>query len=365
MNNLPYLLALHSVDGLGPVRLKKIIDYFKDPKLAWEGKESELLKLNIPSNVLEKLKSQRKTFDPDRYIQEIEESGIKILTFFDDSYPKRLKQIYDPPIVIYYKGEILTTDSYALAVVGTRKITGYGRQVTQKFTTLLVGRNLTIVSGLARGVDTVAHQTALDEGGRTIAVLGGGLNQIFPPENAVLASKIIEGFGAVITEFPPNYPSLAGNFPSRNRIIAGLSLGVLVTEAAEDSGSLITARVALDQGREVFAVPGPITSALSKGPADLIKEGARLAYSADDILEELGIDMNQSSARQLADKGQNYLKLSDDEKVIIECLENETKHIDEIVRETSKSSAQVSATLVKLEIMGLVKNLGGGNYISA
>lgn len=361
MKNLPYLLALHSIDGLGPIRLKKIIDYFKDPKLAWEAKERTLISLGIPTLVVEVLAKKRLDFDPFKYIEEIEKEAIKILTIFDDSYPQRLKTIYDPPVVIYYQGEILDQDRKALAVVGTRKMTGYGREVTRRFTTELVQKSLTIVSGLARGIDTIAHQTALEVGGRTIAVLGGGLNKIFPPENTGLVERIIDQHGAVLSEYPPDYPALAGNFPSRNRIIAGLSMGVLVTEAAEDSGSLITAKLALDEGREIFAVPGPVTSALSKGPADLIKEGARLAFCVEDILEELGIDKLQSENLKAPD----YLKLSDDEKLIISCLENEGKHIDEIIREVSRSSAQVSATLVKMEIMGLVKNLGGGNYIKA
>lgn len=353
-------MALHNVDGLGPIRLKKIIDYFNDPKLAWEAKSKDLEALQIPYSIIENLEKARKEVDALEYVANLENSGIKFLTIFDDSYPKRLRQIYNPPIVIYYKGEILSLDDRALAVVGTRKVTGYGRTVTHKFTSDLVQNQFTIVSGLARGVDTVAHQTALEAGGRTIAVLGGGLNKIFPPENARLASEIIKGHGAVISEFPPDYPALAGNFPSRNRIIAGLAIGVLVTEAAEDSGSLITAKLALEEGREVFAVPGPITSSLSKGPAELIKQGAMLAFSTEDILHELGISGKQGPT--IAD-GQANLKLSEIEKLILEKLENETKHIDLICRELGKTISEVSSSLVKMEIIGLVKNLGGGNYV--
>jgi DNA processing protein len=358
MNNIPYLLALHSVDGLGPIRLKRIIDFFQDPKLAWQASSSDLLKLSIPRNVVESLESLRKHFDIDEFFEKLEKLGISYLTLFDSSYPKRLREIYDPPLVIYYKGEILPGDYQAIGIVGTRKVTGYGKTVTEKFSMDLAQKGLTIVSGLARGVDTVAHKAAIAGHGRTIAVLGGGLNKIFPPENKSLALEIASGNGAVLSEFPPDYPSVAGNFPARNRIISGLSMAVLVTEAAEDSGSLITARYALEQGREVFAVPGPITSSLSKGPADLIRDGARLTFSVDDILEELGITSAQSAKLKV----QSLTSLSEFENKILECLSNENKHVDEVCRELKKSISEVSSALLKMEILGLIKNLGGGTY---
>ncbi len=280
MNNVAYLLALHSIDGLGPIRLKALVEYFKDPKLAWEANGSEIRSIGIPQATVDLLLETRKKLEPESYAEKITESGIKWFTIFDDDYPKLLSQIYDQPVILYYEGEILPSDENAIAVVGTRKITGYGSTVTRQFTSGLARAGLTIVSGLAKGVDTLAHQVALDEGGRTIAILGGGLNRLFPPENINLSKKISEGHGAVMSEFPPDYPALAGNFPSRNRIISGLSLAVLVTEAAVDSGSLITARAAIEQGREVFAVPGPITSYLSKGPIDLIKMGARASVES-------------------------------------------------------------------------------------
>ncbi|MBI2020791.1 DNA-protecting protein DprA [Candidatus Daviesbacteria bacterium] len=361
MNNIPYLLALHSIDGLGPIRLKALIEYFKDPKLAWEADLKQIREIGIPQSTVELLVETRKKLDPEKYAQSISNSGIKWLTIFDEEYPKLLKEIYDPPIVLYYKGEILPKDDKAIAIVGTRKMTGYGKAVTEQFTQGLVDGGLTIVSGLARGVDSLAHQTVLKEDGRTIAVLGGGLNYIFPPENTELANKISQGFGAIISEFPPNYPSLAGNFPARNRIISGLSLAVLVTEAAEDSGSLITARLALEQGREVFAVPGPITSTLSKGPIDLIKEGAKVVTDPQEILDDLGI----SQGVRVKVKGESELELSDDEKKILDYLENETRHIDEVCRSLNLSAAQVSASLVKMEIKGIVRNLGNGIYTEA
>lgn len=354
--NIPYLLALHSINGLGPIRLRAVLDYFKDPKLAWEAKGEELIKIGIYKNTVNLLIETRKKLEPETYAEKIADSGIKWITIFEDNYPKLLSQIYDPPVVLYYKGDF--PDEKAIAVVGTRKITGYGKIATQQFTKGLVGAGLTIVSGLARGVDSQAHLTTVSENGKTIAVLGGGLNNIFPPENRGLAAKIATGFGAVVSEFPPDYPSLPGNFPARNRIISGLSLGVVVIEAAEDSGSLITARLALEQGREVFAVPGPITSDLSKGPVDLIRDGARAVFNSDEVLEELGISQNQRSKI----KDQKEYDLSEDERKILGVLENENRHIDEIGRELSFPSPKISALLLKMEISGLVQSIGAGIY---
>ncbi|MFH0936696.1 MAG: DNA-processing protein DprA [Candidatus Daviesbacteria bacterium] len=359
MKNIPFLLALHSINGLGPIRLKAVLDYFGDPKLAWEADPREFLKISIPENVVNLFSETRKKLDPEKYLESIQKSGISWLTIFDEEYPKLLKEIYDPPTVLYFKGEIKKTDEKAIAVVGTRKMTGYGKLVTEKLASELANLGITVVSGLARGVDSTAHKAVVEAGGRTLAVLGGGLNNIFPPENIDLAKKITQGFGAVFSEFPPDHPSLPGNFPARNRIISGLSLAVLVTEAAEDSGSLITARCALEQGRDVFAVPGPITSDLSKGPSILIKQGAKLITEAEEILEELGIEKRQVASVM----SRENLKLSEIEEKILECLENENQHIDEICRKLSISAASVSAALVKMEIHSLVKNLGGGNYV--
>ena len=358
MNNVAYLLALHSIDGLGPIRLRAILDYFKDPKLAWQTQPSEIRKLGIPQTVIDLFLETRKKLEPEKYAQAIRESNINWLTIFDENYPKLLSQIYDPPTVLYYKGKIKNWNDPAIAVVGTRKITGYGKVVTQQFTKTLVSSGLTIVSGLALGVDTQAHATAVRENGQTWAILGSGVNQIYPAENRSLAKQIAEGHGAIISEFPPDYPALPGNFPSRNRIIAGLSLAVIVTEAAADSGSLITAKLAVESGREVFAIPGPITSTLSKGPIDLIKSGAKAVFEPGEILEELGIGKGE---RFKGKKGSQQ-QLSDEETKILECLENETKHIDEIGRMLSFPSSKISALLLKMEILGLVQNLGSGNY---
>lgn len=358
MTNIPYLLALHSIDGLGPIRLRAVLEYFKDPKLVWEANGEELSKIGIFKNTVNLFLETRKKLEPETYAKKISDSGIKWITIFDDAYPKLLKEIHDPPIVLYYKGKLIS-DEQAIGVVGTRKMTGYGKLATEQFTRGLVGSGLTIVSGLARGIDSQAHLTAVSENGRTIAVLGGGLNNIFPPENKSLAAKIASDFGAVISEFPPNYPSLPGNFPARNRIISGLSLAVVVIEAAQDSGSLITARLALEQGREVFAVPGPITSDLSKGPINLIKDGARVVFSPEEILEELGIS-NRSYKSDMTNRSD--LNLSEEEKQVLAVLENENRHIDEIGRQLNFPAPKISALLLKMEISGLVQSMGAGIY---
>lgn len=360
MNNISYLLALHSINGLGPIRLKNLLDYFKDPKNIWEASNKEIITRGIPQSVVNNLTDTRKILNPEKFLEDVQKSGIKWLTIFDDNYPKLLKEIYDPPIILYYFGDILASDNKAIAIVGTRKMTGYGQAITEKFATELSQAGLTIVSGLARGVDSTAHRATLESSGRTLAILGGGLKRIFPPENIALAKRIADGFGAVISEFSPDEPSLPGNFPARNRIISGLSLATLVTEAAEDSGSLITAKSALEQGREVFAIPGPITSELSKGPSSLIKQGARLVTDPVEILEELGLDRHMKIKRQKTGNGD--IKLSETEEKIINVLENESQHVDEICRNLDLSAANVSASLIKMEIQGLIKNLGGGNY---
>lgn len=351
-----YLLALHSINGLGSVRIKILIDYFTDLKLAWQASASELLKIGIPKNVIESLIQTRKNLDPEKYITEVEKLGINWITFFEDGYPALLKQINAPPLVLYYRGSILSSEK-SIAVVGSRKMTGYGKIVTEKLTQELVEHGLTIVSGLARGVDTQAHKTTILNYGRTVAVLGGGLKNIFPPENTKLVEEIIDSGGAIISEYPPNEPSLPGNFPARNRIISGMSLGVLVTEADLDSGSLITARLAAEQGREVFAVPGPITSQLSKGPISLIQEGAKAVTEGKDILIELGIKQGNKSKSAV-----DGVTLTQDEKQILDILENEQVHIDEIARMLQKPISQVSADILKMEITGLVCSLGAGIY---
>lgn len=363
LKNLAYLAALHAVEGLGNVRLRRLVDVFENPETIWQTDPRQFIELGIPKQVAANIKEAGRKTDPDQYYRKIEKAGIQILTCFDRDFPSSLKQLSDPPVIIYYFGEFEPRDCQAIAVVGTRKVTGYGRLVTDNFVTELAAKNLTIVSGLANGVDTVAHRSALAAGGRTIAVLGGGFGlepgnwQIFPPENTRLAQEIAGGSGVVMTEFPPGYPALSGNFPVRNRIVAGLALGVLVTEAAEDSGSLITARLAAETGKDVFAVPGPITSGFSRGTSQLIREGASLVMGPDEVLDILGVKVQQPVVTE-----EDLDKLSEIERRILDNLQNEQKHIDELCRELGLKSPEVSANLIKLEFAGLVKNLGSGVY---
>lgn len=268
--------------GIGPVRFRQLLEKFGSARIAWEQPLSD------------KFIYFKKTFDIEHYLERLQKFHVSILTLNDPKYPKLLKEISDPPFLLYIRG-INTGEPINLqktiAVVGTRNITRYGEEVTRKIVGDLVSYGFTIVSGLAYGIDAVAHQTAIDCGGKTIAVLGCGIDIIHPPSNARLYRDISEGgFGAVVSEMPLGLRPDKGLFVVRNRIISGLSLGVLVIEGAEDSGTMITARYAAEQGREVFAVPGPITSIYSKGTAKLLKNGAKLVESAEDIIEEMPND---------------------------------------------------------------------------
>ncbi len=352
-NNIEYLLALQSVNGLGPVRLKALLEHFKDPETVWRLSDKELSKINLPENVIKNLNETRKKLDPEKYLHQLETDGIKWVSIFDKTYPKSLAQIENAPVVLYYKGDLSVLRKKAIAVVGSRKMTGYGRLVTESLTEELVAAGLAIVSGLARGVDTIAHRSAIKSGGKTVAVLGGGLKHIYPSENVSLAREI-EQNGVVLSEFAPDETAYLGNFPARNRIISALSLGVLVTEADLDSGSLITARLALEQGKEVFAVPGPINSDLSRGPVSLIKNGAVCVSNIEDILDILGIAVSNTNAAAL--------KLNQLDQKIMALLSSENKHLDEICRELNLPIAQVSSSILSLEIAGVVGNLGGGVY---
>lgn len=352
----PYWVGFNTFDGIGPLRFKLLLEYFGSAEKAWRASREELLKIGLGIKITERLVKYRATFNIDSYLRKLEELGIKVLIWEDEGYPKLLRQISTAPAVLYVKGKILPQDGKALAVVGTRKVTVYGRQVTQVLTRDLVAQGLTIVSGMARGVDSIAHQVALTAGGRTIAVLGCGIDLIYPPENKRLYQKISEN-GAVVSEVPLGKYVTRGVFPARNRIISGLCFGVLVTEGAKDSGSLITASFAGEQGREVFAVPGPITSPFSQGPANLIKKGAKLVYSVKDILEELNMGHRVKSVGYKEIKGETK-----EEKKIVEILKDGNLHIDEIIRKTGWGTSKVGGILSLMEVKGMVKNFGRMRY---
>lgn len=346
------------VPSVGAIRLKKILIYFESPEKAWQANKIELKKAELEDSVINEIIEARKIIDPDKEFNKLGKENINIITLTDASYPARLKEIYDAPPILYIKGEIKPEDKLAIAVVGSRKISSYGRQATSRFTSELAQNGITIISGLAYGVDTLAHETALQANGRTIAVLGSGLNtqNIYPPINQKLAEKIIEN-GAVLSEYPFGTPATPQNFPARNRIVSGLSLGVLIIEAAEKSGALITAEHALSQNREIFAVPGSIYNPNSVGPNNLIKKGAKLVLTCQDIFEELNLDTTTMATSAKANPE------TKEEKIIYALLSNESTHIDKIMILSKLDAATANATLTIMEINGLVKNLGGMNYI--
>ena len=357
--DLQYWVATSAMPGVGTATFNFLLHRFKTLKHFWDADSAEIKKLKIDAKTKDSILEFRANVDPKIYLNAVYEKGIKVLSLVDRDYPANLRQISDAPHVIYFRGMLIPADDLAIAVVGSRNATAYGRQVTEKFVSSLVMSGLVIVSGLARGIDAIAHRAALAAGGRTIAVLGSGVDMIYPPENRELAEKIVKN-GALVSEFPLGFPSVPSNFPARNRIISGLSLGVLVTEAAVDSGSLITAGQAAEQGREVFAVPGPITSRMSEGVNKLIKEGVHPATEVKDILEILDVDRKQ---KQLNVKDSPLRRPSDKVQAkILSVLDGQAKHVDLIVRETGMPIEKVSSTLSLMELSGFVKNYGAGMW---
>lgn len=356
-----YFNAFNLIEGLGPIAFKKLLAHFNSLKEAWSADLSQLGQTGLNQSLLDQIKKQRPRINPDWEMERLAKENINLITIQDKNYPKLLKEIYSPPALLYVRGELQPADRMSLAIVGTRKLSAYGQQITPQITADLTQAGLTIISGLAKGIDTLAHRAALKVGGRTIAVLGSGLNKnnIYPAVNQRLAEEISQQ-GAVITEFPIGTEPLAQHFPQRNRIVSGLSLGVLVIEAPEKSGALLTAKEALEQNREVFAVPGHIFSQYSLGPNNLIKMGAKLVSQANDILEELnfsGIPSEETSDKQ------NKAPTSQEEELILKQLSKEPVHIDKIIIQSKLSTSVVNATLTLLEMKGRVKNLGSNSYV--
>lgn len=354
-----YWVGFSVFPGIGPVRFKLLLTYFGSAKSAWNAPVSILKKIKLGDKRSEDFDHFRKTFEVGEYLKQLEKLHVSALRIDNPKYPKLLKEISDPPFLLYVKGHKSGKPidlTRTIAIVGTRKITRYGQEVTRRLVEGLVTAGFTIVSGLAYGVDAVAHQSALDAGGKTIAVLGCGIDIIAPPSNASLYWAIASGGGAIVSEMPLGLRPAKGLFPARNRIISGLSLGVVVTEGADDSGALITARNAGEQGREVFAVPGPITSPYSRGPAKLLKNGAKLVESVDDILEELKIrPINKADATQVRAS-------TKEEQKILDLISDRHMQIDELVRASGLTISRLSATLSILELKGLVKDYGDKEY---
>jgi len=357
-NEKKYWIGFTLIKGIGSVRFKRILSHFGDLSKAWQAPKEAYQEAGLPGKVLENFLRIRKEINLDEVYNSILEKRVKVFTLKDEEYPQLLREIDHSPPVLYVRGSLLSEDEFAVAMVGTRKVTSYGQQVCRDTSTYLAGHGITIVSGLARGVDGIAHQNALKAGGRTIAVLGSGVDVIYPPEHRKLADAIIEN-GAVISDYPLGTQPEGVNFPPRNRIISGLSLETIVIEAGERSGALITADFALEQGRDVFAVPGNVLSPASKGTNRLIQNGAYPMVSPQEVLEVLNMPgvKNIKKARQV-------LPADATEQKIMKVLNFEPVHIDEICFQAGMPVEQVSAALTMMELKGLVQHVGGMRYVA-
>ena len=356
---LRYWLGFNKVPGIGAKRLRALLDVFEDIRSAWVAPAAELIDAGLDRRSLSNLLKLRTELDLEAELKQVQNAGINVLTWEDNGYPANLRQIDAPPPLLFVRGELLVEDEWAVAVVGTRRATVYGREVALRLSTDLAQAGVTIVSGLARGIDAVAHDATLKSGGRTLAVMGNGLDTVYPSEHRNLARRITEQ-GAVLSEYALGVPPEARNFPARNRIISGLSHGVIVVEGRWSSGAVLTAKIALEQGREVFAVPGSILSPSSEGPNRLIKEGAIPVQSVDDILESLNLTRvaQQIDARQALPSDPVEVRL-------LEMLSAEPRHIDEIRREAEMAVSDVSSTLALMELKGMVRQVGGMQYVVA
>ncbi|CFX64001.1 DNA recombination-mediator protein A [Syntrophomonas zehnderi OL-4] len=356
-NEIACLVALHSLEGIGSRSLCKIKKYFGSFKDCFFAPSQELHSSFLKAEICNNIVKVRSESEPARLLNEITARGIKITTLDDKDYPSKLSEIYDPPYILYYQGQIETLEQVCLAVVGSRQASNYGRSQARRFARELSLQGMVIVSGMARGIDTEAHRGALEAGGKTAAVLGSGLNVIYPPENARLYTEIISQ-GVVISEFPPQAHPEPGHFPLRNRVISGLSRGVLVIEAQERSGALITADFALEQGRDVYALPGPVDRKSSIGTNRLIKQGAELVTEPEDILLEYRPDYKKIS--ELIQE--QLFVLSEIEKKIINYLDDATVHINDIIYNTGLDMGTLSSCLLQMEFKGIIKALPGNYY---
>lgn len=354
---IKYWVALSVHPKIGSRTIYKLYKRFNSLSRVWKMSKLELETAGLDKSQIKNISEVVSSINPDREMEKVQQNNIKVKIVSDKDFPRLLKEVFDPPALLYIRGEILPEDDIALAVVGSRKYSEYGRRVCEDLVYKLAKNNLTIVSGLALGIDAIAHQVALEAKARTIAVLGCGLDQIYPVSNTRLADKILQSGGAIISEFPIGEVAQKFNFPIRNRIIAGMSLGTLVIEGAVDSGSLITAQAALGYNREVFAIPGEIYSEMSAGPNKLIQMGAKMVLEDKDVLSELNI-------AELEKQKQAQMIIADtkEEEKILKILSN-PKLVDEIIIEAKMGPALVNSTLIMLEMKGMVTNLGGTRYV--
>jgi len=359
-DEVPYWVGFNLVPRIGPVRVNTLLKYFGSLRAAWNADGASLRAAGLPQDALERLLYQRSRLDLQAQMDRIAAQGVTVLTWLHQAYPSLLRSIAQPPPVLYVRGEITAADQFAVAVVGTRHASVYGKEVARRMATGLAQNGVTVVSGLALGIDGIAHKAALDAGGRTLGVLGCGLDIIYPAEHRELANRIAAS-GALISDYPLGTKPEALNFPPRNRIISGLSLGTLIIEASLQSGALITHRFSLEQGRETFAVPGNIYNQNSSGTNALLQRGeAKLVSCVEDILEELNLTMiaQQSEVAQAVPE-------TPTEQNLLACVGHEPLHIDEIVRHSGLSTAVVSSTLCMMELKGLVRRVDNTSYILA
>lgn len=353
-------LCFSLIDGIGPKTFVGILNHFGSTQDAWEKLSEKDIKKKVISKLLyERFELFKKNFDVQGYLDKLKKTKVQVTGYTDNKYPSLLKELHNPPIVLYCKGNLGLLDSQRnIGVVGARKITSYGIDVTEKLVSELVSYGFTIVSGLAFGVDAIAHKTAIENRGLTIAVLGCGVDCCTPEENQGLYEKILDSGGLITSEYPLGMPPSLGSFPARNRIIAGLSLGILVTEAAEDSGSLITANEALRLGRPVYAVPGSINSMMSKGTLKLLKQGATLVSSGKDIIGEFQVQGSQFMVHGKDEKIKN-LKLNPQEKRVVEMVENEEMSLDILAKSLKIPITKLMVIVSSLEMRGILVNKSG------
>ncbi len=356
---LQYWVAFNHIKGIGAVRCKQLLQVFGTLEKAWSASQSELRMAGIPEKSVQLFAEFRSQTDPGNLLRSIQNRGISVLTWEDPDYPPLLKQIEAPPPVLYFIGKIPGPDAKFIAIVGTRRMTNYGRSMAEEISGFLAAHGVVIISGLARGIDGIAHQAALDRNGRTVAVLGSGVDVIYPPEHRLLASKIRIN-GALISDYPPGTPPDRMNFPPRNRIISGMSSGCIVVEAGEKSGSLITARFAAEQGREVFVLPGNFNAPQSQGTNRLIRDGARPLCEKEELLEFI---QSWQFTNPIQMPKQAQMSFEDpQEKEILSLIDIEALHIDEISRYSNIPAGRVASMLVMLELKGFVTEVAPQTY---
>ncbi|MDP3786368.1 MAG: DNA-processing protein DprA [Candidatus Omnitrophota bacterium] len=365
MTELEYLMVLNLLPEIGFIRFNNLMKRFGSPKNIFKASRAQLETVEkIGPKIADEILNCDKEKTLKCELKLIDKYGVKAISCLDKDYPENLKEIYDPPIILYVKGDIIAEDKYAVAIVGSRNASRYGIATAERLGYELAARGFTVASGLARGIDASGHKGALKAKGRTLAVLGSGLAEVYPPEHLHLAEDIAKA-GAVVSEFPMATLPYKDNFPRRNRIISGLSLGVVVVEAAKNSGALITADFALEQGRELFAVPGQARAMTSFGTNALIRQGARLVESADDIIEELSevVKGHLKAADKKEGKVVLTAKLNGPEEKVFNAMAEEPKSVDEIVDEAALAASETLSCLTRLELKGLVERLPGKLYV--